>query len=71
MLADAGTAYELTEARRFNQPWERGASLRLRAGDSGVIGESPPVRLTHHPRRLPTAKTLSTDHKRRTSTATS
>jgi conjugative relaxase-like TrwC/TraI family protein len=39
LAADAGLAYELTEARRFTQDWERGASLRLRTGDQSVIGE--------------------------------
>ncbi|WP_445185130.1 MobF family relaxase [Pseudonocardia sp. Cha107L01] len=39
MLAGAGTAYELTDARRFHQQWEREASLRLRAGDTGVLEE--------------------------------
>ena len=33
MLAGAGTAYELTEARRFTHQWERAASLQLRGGD--------------------------------------
>ena len=39
LLADAGTSYELTDARRFNQQWERDASLRLRVGDQSVIAE--------------------------------
>jgi conjugative relaxase-like TrwC/TraI family protein len=39
MVAGAGTSYELTEARRFTQPWERTASLRLRTGDTSVIEE--------------------------------
>jgi len=37
LLADAGQSYELTEARRFNEPWERAASLRLRACDPTVL----------------------------------
>ena len=37
LLAQAGTRYELTEARRFTQPWERDASLRLREGDETVL----------------------------------
>ena len=39
MLAGAGTAYELTDARRFTHAWERAASLRLRAGDTAVLEE--------------------------------
>ena len=39
LLATAGARYELTEARRFTAEWERGASLRLRAGDPGVVRE--------------------------------
>jgi len=39
LLAEAGQSYELTEARRFNEPWERAASLRLRAGDPTVLAE--------------------------------
>jgi TrwC relaxase/AAA domain len=35
----AGTAYELVEARRFSNQWEREASLRLRAGDVSVVAE--------------------------------
>src|SRR5699024_8330856 len=39
LLADTGPAYELTEARRFTNEWERDASLRLRAADESVLGE--------------------------------
>jgi hypothetical protein len=39
LIVDAGTAYELTEARRFTHEWERDASLRLRAGDETVLTE--------------------------------
>ncbi len=39
LLADAGNAYELTEARRFHHQWERAASLRLRDGDPSVLEE--------------------------------
>jgi len=37
LLATAGARYELAEAHRFTQPWEREASLRLRAGDPGAL----------------------------------
>lgn len=37
LLAENGSAYELAEARRFTEPWERDASLRLRAGDETVL----------------------------------
>ncbi|WP_296153611.1 MULTISPECIES: MobF family relaxase [unclassified Pseudonocardia] len=37
LLAGAGARYELAEARRFSAEWERGASLRLRAGDESVL----------------------------------
>nr|WP_222131755.1 MobF family relaxase [Pseudonocardia sp. C8] len=37
LLATAGSRYELTDARRFTQGWEREASLRLRAGDETVL----------------------------------
>ena len=37
LLAGAGARYELAEARRFTAEWERGASLRLRAGDESVL----------------------------------
>jgi hypothetical protein len=39
LIVDAGAAYELTEARRFTNQWERDASLRLRAGDESVLTE--------------------------------
>lgn len=39
LIAEAGTAYELTEARRFTEAWEREASLRLRTADASVLGE--------------------------------
>lgn len=39
LVADNGPAYELAEARRFNDEWERDASLRLRAGDETVLAE--------------------------------
>jgi hypothetical protein len=39
LLAEHGRAYELTEARRFTEPWERTASLRLRAGDTSCLGD--------------------------------
>jgi hypothetical protein len=37
LLAERGPSYELTEVRRFDSPWERAASLRLRAGDSSAL----------------------------------
>jgi conjugative relaxase-like TrwC/TraI family protein len=37
LLAERGRSYELTEVRRFDQAWERAASLRLRAGDASVL----------------------------------
>jgi hypothetical protein len=39
LAAQTGPAYELSEARRFTQEWERAASLRLREGDESVLGE--------------------------------
>ena len=39
LMVEAGGSYELTEARRFTTPWERDASLRLRAADQTVLGE--------------------------------
>ncbi|MGW4829635.1 MobF family relaxase [Amycolatopsis japonica] len=39
LMATAGAAYELTEVRRFQAEWERGASLRLRDGDETVLGD--------------------------------
>jgi hypothetical protein len=35
----SGARYELADARRFQQPWEQKASLRLRAGDESVLRE--------------------------------
>jgi len=37
LVAASGARYELAEARRFNQEWERSASLRLRDGDESVL----------------------------------
>jgi hypothetical protein len=37
LLAGKIPAAELTEVRRFASPWEAGASVRLRAGEPGVI----------------------------------
>ena len=39
LLAADNGAYELAEVHRFNNDWERQASLRLRAGDTSVIPE--------------------------------
>ncbi|MDQ3988497.1 MAG: TrwC relaxase, partial [Actinomycetota bacterium] len=39
VVADASASYELAEARRFREPWERDASLRLRTGDHTVLAE--------------------------------
>ncbi|GAY09628.1 MobF family relaxase [Pseudonocardia sp. N23] len=39
LLATSGARYELADARRFRDPWERAASLRLRAGDESVLRE--------------------------------
>ncbi|MQA63401.1 MAG: relaxase domain-containing protein [Actinophytocola sp.] len=39
LAASSGNAYELTEARRFRQEWERAASLRLRSADETVLGD--------------------------------
>ena len=40
LVADSGAPrYELNEARRFHQEWERDASLRLREGDTAVLDE--------------------------------
>jgi hypothetical protein len=39
LITAAGARYELAEARRFTQPWEREASLRLRAGDDAVLDQ--------------------------------
>ncbi|MFC4943318.1 MobF family relaxase [Pseudonocardia sp. GCM10023141] len=38
-ITDRGIAYDLAEVRRFHQPWEATASLRLRDGDQGVVDE--------------------------------
>ncbi|MFB9745477.1 MobF family relaxase [Pseudonocardia sulfidoxydans] len=37
LLSGAGARYELADARRFTEEWERAASLRLRAGDESVL----------------------------------
>ena len=39
LVVEAGTSYELTEARRFAHDWEAAASLRLRDGDPTVLEE--------------------------------
>lgn len=39
LLAADNGAFELAEVHRFNNDWERDASLRLRAGDTSVIPE--------------------------------
>jgi conjugative relaxase-like TrwC/TraI family protein len=39
LMAEAGASYELVEARRFAEDWERGASLRLRAADETVLAD--------------------------------
>jgi conjugative relaxase-like TrwC/TraI family protein len=39
LLAFDANAVELTGVRRFTDPWEAEATLRLRAGDRSVIGE--------------------------------
>ncbi|MGH3827633.1 MAG: MobF family relaxase, partial [Pseudonocardiaceae bacterium] len=38
-LAEHGLSYELSEVRRFTSRWEGPASLRLREGDTSVLGE--------------------------------
>lgn len=38
-IAERGITYELAEVRRFAQPWEGPASLRLRDGDTSVVSE--------------------------------
>jgi hypothetical protein len=38
-IAERGISYELAEVRRFSQPWEAAASLRLRDGDTTVAAE--------------------------------
>ena len=52
LLATAGARYELADARRFTQPWERQASLRLRTGDTTVLQDY------HRHRRLLDAGTV-------------
>ncbi|GAA4536657.1 MobF family relaxase [Pseudonocardia xishanensis] len=37
LIAGTGARYELTDARRFTDEWERAASLRLRGGDGTVL----------------------------------
>jgi len=37
LIAGTGARYELTDARRFSDEWERAASLRLRSGDETVL----------------------------------
>lgn len=37
LLANAGARYELADPRRFTAPWERPASLQLRAGVEAVL----------------------------------
>lgn len=39
LAASTGNAYELTEARRFRNEWERAASLRLRSADETVLAD--------------------------------
>ena len=36
-LADAGHGVQLEYIHRFTQPWERTASLQLRAGNGGIL----------------------------------
>jgi hypothetical protein len=38
-VAEHGLRYELVDVRRFDQEWERAASLRLRDGDPEVLAE--------------------------------
>lgn len=38
-IAERGITYELAEVRRFHQPWEGPASLRLRDGDTTAVTE--------------------------------
>jgi len=38
-IAARGISYELAEVRRFSEAWEGEASLRLRDGDTTVVGE--------------------------------
>ena len=37
MITKTSLTYELTEPRRFTQPWERDASLQLREGDEAAL----------------------------------
>ena len=39
LLADEHGYYQLRTVQRFDQEWERAASLRLRAGDAGVLAD--------------------------------
>jgi conjugative relaxase-like TrwC/TraI family protein len=39
LLAEEHGYYQLSTVQRFDQEWERAASLRLRAGDAGVLAE--------------------------------
>ena len=39
LLTATAPSYELADARRFTQPWEREATLRLRDGDQSVLGD--------------------------------
>ena len=39
LLADEHGYYQLSTVQRFDQEWERAASLRLRAGDAGVLAD--------------------------------
>lgn len=39
LVAETGSAYELTEVRRFESRWEGPASLRLRSGDAEALLE--------------------------------
>jgi conjugative relaxase-like TrwC/TraI family protein len=39
LITAAGVSYELSEVRRFDQQWERAASLQLRDGDDTVLAD--------------------------------
>ena len=39
LLAEEHGYYQLSTVQRFEQEWERAASVRLRAGDSDVLAE--------------------------------
>jgi conjugative relaxase-like TrwC/TraI family protein len=39
LLADEHGYYQLSQVQRFEQEWERAASLRLRSGDAAVLAE--------------------------------